>query len=57
MLETTRLILMQWEAKNMAPFAAKNADPDVMRFFPVQLMREESDSLTARFRDGIDERD
>lgn len=41
----------------MAPFAAKNADPDVMRFFPVQLLREDSDSLTARFRDGIDERD
>lgn len=33
MLETSRLILRPWEAKDKAPFAALNADPDVMRFF------------------------
>lgn len=32
MLETSRLILRQWEAKDRAPFAALNADSDVMRF-------------------------
>lgn len=32
MLETSRLILRPWEAKDRAPFAALNADPDVMRF-------------------------
>lgn len=33
MLETSRLILRPWEDKDKAPFAALNADPDVMRFF------------------------
>ncbi|MDN0109037.1 GNAT family N-acetyltransferase [Yersinia mollaretii] len=56
MLETSRLILRQWEAKDLTPFAAQNADPDVMRFFPALLLREESDSLAAQFREGIAER-
>lgn len=33
MLETSRLILRQWKAKDRAPFAALNTDSDVMRFF------------------------
>lgn len=53
MLETSRLILRPWEAKDKAPFAALNADPDVMRFFPAPLQRTESDNLTARFQEGI----
>lgn len=44
MLETSRLVLRQWEAKDRAPFAALNADPDVMRFFPTPLQRTESDN-------------
>lgn len=56
MLETTRLILREWENKDLAPFAAQNADPDVMRFFPALLQKEESDNLVARFREGIEER-
>lgn len=32
MLETPRLIIRQWEAKDRGPFTALNADPDVMRF-------------------------
>ena len=34
MLETDRLILRRWEARDLAPFAALNADPEVMRHFP-----------------------
>lgn len=41
MLETSRLILRPWEDKDKAPFAALNADPDVMRFFPAPLQRTE----------------
>lgn len=42
MLETSRLILRQWEAKDRAPFAALNADSDVMRFFPAPLEKAEA---------------
>ena len=37
MLETERLILRRWEARDLAPFAALNADPEVMRHFPKPL--------------------
>ena len=56
MLETPRLILRQWEAKDRAPFAALNADSDVMRFFPAPLEKAESDNLADRFSEGIAER-
>ncbi|TPE47372.1 GNAT family N-acetyltransferase [Amaricoccus solimangrovi] len=56
-LETHRLILRPWEARDAAPFAAMNADPEVMRHFPKPLDRERSDALMARIetqrqRDG-----
>lgn len=53
MLEKPRLILRQWEAKDRAPFAALNADSDVMRFFPTPLQKAESDNLVDRFSEGI----
>lgn len=53
MLETPRLILRQWEAKDRAPFAALNADSDVMRFFPTPLQKAESDNLVDRFSEGM----
>ena len=55
-LQTKRLILRQWKPDDLVPFAALNANPDVMRFFPAPLTREESDNLAARFSDGITER-
>lgn len=39
MLETPRLIIRQWEDKDREPFAALNADPDVMRFFRLHYRR------------------
>lgn len=42
-LETERLRLRQWTAGDRAPFAALNADPDVMAYFPAPLTRAESD--------------
>ncbi|MBA7801466.1 GNAT family N-acetyltransferase [Citrobacter freundii] len=56
MIETSRLILRQWGKTDMAAFADLNADPDVMRFFPAPMTRQESDSLAERFRDGIEQR-
>lgn len=56
MIETSRLILRQWQPADLLPFAALNGDPDVMQFFPATLTRQESDTLAARFREGIAER-
>ncbi|MCX8957658.1 GNAT family N-acetyltransferase [Erwinia psidii] len=56
MPETARLILRQWQAKDLAPFAAQNADTEVMQFFPAPLKREESDRLARGLADGINRR-
>ena len=55
-VETARLRLRQWRDSDLAPFAALNADPVVMEFFPSLLSRAESDSLAARIRGSIAER-
>lgn len=51
MLETDRLILRRWAARDLAAFAALNADAEVMRHFPKRLAAAESDALVARFED------
>ena len=40
---TPRLLLRPWRDSDRAPFAALNADPEVMRFFPAPQSREASD--------------
>lgn len=40
---TPRLRLRQWRESDRAPYAAMNADPAVMRFFPATQSREASD--------------
>ena len=50
---TTRLILRNWRASDLAPFAALNADPEVMRYFPAPLTRSESDTLAARIQESF----
>jgi ribosomal-protein-alanine N-acetyltransferase len=42
---TPRLVLRRWRAADRAPFAAMNADPAVMAYFPAPLTRAESDAL------------
>ncbi|MEO6854765.1 MAG: GNAT family N-acetyltransferase [Rhodoferax sp.] len=44
-LETPRLLLRQWLPQDRAPFAALNADPQVMEFFPAVRTRAESDQM------------
>ena len=44
-LETPHLVLRVWTDADRAPFAAINADPDVMRYFPAPLSAQQSDAL------------
>ena len=55
-LRTDRLLLRQWQASDHEPFAALNADPEVMEHFPAPLERSQSDALIARQQELIDER-
>jgi RimJ/RimL family protein N-acetyltransferase len=51
-----RVILRQWKESDVEPYAAMNADAEVMRFFPKLLTREESALSMARQRARIEER-
>ena len=44
-IRTDRLVMRRWRDTDRAPFAALNADPEVMRYFPATLDRAASDSL------------
>ncbi|MFC4713474.1 GNAT family N-acetyltransferase [Planococcus dechangensis] len=46
--ESERLGFRKWKPSDRAPFAVMNANPDVMKFFPKPLTREESDALVDR---------
>ena len=50
-MRSERLLLRRWRRSDLAPFAALNADPRVMRYFPATLSRAESDA----FADGIED--
>ncbi len=49
-LATERLVLRTWTDADLAPFAALNADPEVMAFFPGTLDHTSSAELMARIR-------
>jgi RimJ/RimL family protein N-acetyltransferase len=55
-LRTERLRLRAWRDDDLAPFAALNADPAVMRHFPALLTRAESDAAAGRIRASFAER-
>jgi RimJ/RimL family protein N-acetyltransferase len=50
-LQTSRLLLRTWRDEDLAPFAAMNADPRVMEFFPRPLDRAESNAAVGRIRE------
>lgn len=54
-LTTERLILRPWQAEDMKPFAALNADLRVMEFLPSALSHDVSDALAIRLWRHIDE--
>jgi RimJ/RimL family protein N-acetyltransferase len=47
-LRTDRLLLRHWRQSDREPFAAMNADPDVMRHFPAPLDAAASDAFADR---------
>jgi ribosomal-protein-alanine N-acetyltransferase len=55
-LRGPRVLLRRWRDADAAPFAALNADAEVMRHFPSVLSREQSDAMIARARAGIEAR-
>ncbi len=50
---TERLLLRQWQDLDREPWAALNADPEVMRHFPAPLDRAAADALVDRWHDGL----
>ena len=54
--DTERLYLRQWYAADREPFAALNADPKVMEFYPAPLDRAASDAMANRCQSLIAER-
>lgn len=55
MIETERLILRAWRPQDLEPWAAMNADPEVMRYFPAVLTRAEAEAVMARAQAHIDQ--
>jgi ribosomal-protein-alanine N-acetyltransferase len=55
-LRTDRLLLRRWRPADREPFAAMNADPEVMEHFPAPLTRAESDASVDRIETGFDRR-
>ena len=53
-LTTERLLLRAWRPEDRTPFAALNADPEVMLHFPSLLSRRESDALADRIEDHFE---
>lgn len=53
-LRTARLLLRRWRDADRAPFAALNADPEVMAHFPELLTRSASDWMVDRIEAAFD---
>lgn len=53
-LQTPRIRQRQWTEADRAPFAALNADPEVMAHFPGVLTRAESDAMVDRIHASIE---
>ena len=54
-LRTSRLVLRQWAESDSEPFAELNTDPEVMRYFPASLTREQSLRAAEREHDRIEQ--
>jgi ribosomal-protein-alanine N-acetyltransferase len=56
-LRTDRLVLRRWRPADLEPFAALNADPEVMEHFLSTLDRSASDALAAAADAALDRHD
>jgi RimJ/RimL family protein N-acetyltransferase len=55
-VHTEEIVLRQWRDSDLEPYAAMNANPEVMRYFPAPLNRAETAASLQRVRRAIDER-
>ena len=55
-IRTDRLVLRSWREEDRRPFAAMNADPLVMEYFPAPLTPMESDAFADRIERHLHER-
>lgn len=55
-VHTEEIVLRQWRDSDLGPYAAMNANPEVMRYFPAPLTRAETAASLQRVRRAIDER-
>jgi RimJ/RimL family protein N-acetyltransferase len=55
-LITDRLLLRSWRETDLDPWAEMNADPEVRRYFPELLTREQSAGSIQSFQHDLDER-
>ena len=55
-IATKRLLMRRWTERDVAPFAAMNADPSVTQFFSSMTSHEQSAALVKRIESQFDER-
>ena len=55
-LTTNRLIPRPWQENDLAPFAALNADPEVMEHFPAVMTPTQTEAAVDRVRQHVAER-
>jgi RimJ/RimL family protein N-acetyltransferase len=55
-LSSERLLLRQWTAEDLEPFAEYSGDPEAMRYFPSTHTREQSDTLAREFARALEQR-
>ena len=53
-IETPRLYLREWKESDLEPYAALNADKEVMEFFPSMLTAEESHAQIGRITEHLE---
>jgi len=53
-MRTDRLVMRRWRDADREPYAALNADPEVMRYFPATLDRAASDASVDRIETLFD---
>jgi RimJ/RimL family protein N-acetyltransferase len=54
-IRTDRLVMRRWRSADRDAYAAMNADPDVMRYFPATLDRAGSDASVDRMEELFDQ--
>ena len=54
-VRTARLVMRRWRDADRGPYAAMNADPEVMRYFPATMDAATSDASIDRFQERFDQ--